>query len=269
MVASGAIDEATAARAKKAEVKLTNALEIRETFGLYFKEQVRRELVERFGWQRVYQGGLRVFTTLQPEMQKAAEELVESGLEDIEKRRGYKYPPRGKQPIAKDGRPDYLQGALYAMDPTTGYVAAMVGGRDFTESRFNRAVQAKRQSGSAFKPFVYATAIEADYTPATVIDNLERSDPDAAGRLDARGRAFRRELDDAADRAADIEQPRRGAAPEHRRDQERRQLRGKAQRRHAAERAVTGARRGRSDARAADRRLRRLRQRRRRTRRRC
>jgi 1A family penicillin-binding protein len=172
MVGSGAIDEATAARARKAEVKLTNALEIRETFGLYFKEQVRRELVERFGWQRVYQGGLRVFTTLDPDMQKAAEELVEKGLEDIEKRRGYKYAPRGKQAVAKDGRPDYLQGALFAMDPTTGYVAAMVGGRDFTESRFNRAVQAKRQAGSAFKPFVYATAIESGYSPATLINNL-------------------------------------------------------------------------------------------------
>jgi 1A family penicillin-binding protein len=172
MVSSGAIDEATAARAKKAEVKLTNTLEVSETFGLYFKEQVRRELVERFGWQRVYQGGLRVFTTLQPEMQKAAETLVEDGLADIEKRKGYKYAPRGKQAIAKDGRPDYLQGALFAMDPTTGYVEAMVGGRAFAESRFNRAVQAKRQAGSAFKPFVYATAIEAGYSPATVISNL-------------------------------------------------------------------------------------------------
>ena len=192
MVSSGAIDEATAARAKKTEVKLTNALEISETFGLYFKEQVRRELVERFGWQRVYQGGLRVFTTMQPDMQKAAEALVEEGLADIEKRRGFKYPPRGKQEIPKDGRPDYLQGALFAMDPATGFVEAMVGGRDFSESRFNRAVQAKRQSGSAFKPFVYAAAIEAGYTPATVIDESRRTDRDAAGRLDAGGRTLRR-----------------------------------------------------------------------------
>jgi membrane carboxypeptidase/penicillin-binding protein len=59
------------------------------------------------------------------------------------------------------------------MDPATGYVEAMVGGRDFTESRFNRAVQAKRQSGSAFKPFVYATAIEGGYSPATVISHLD------------------------------------------------------------------------------------------------
>jgi penicillin-binding protein 1A len=172
MLSSGAIDEPTATRAKKAPVKLTNALEIKETFGLYFKEQVRRELVERFGWQRVYQGGLRVFTTMQPELQKAAEALLEDGLKDIEKRRGYKYAPRGKQAVAKDERPDYLQGALFAMDPTTGFVEAMVGGREFTESRFNRAVQARRQSGSAFKPFVYAAAIEAGYSPASVITNL-------------------------------------------------------------------------------------------------
>ena len=87
-------------------------------------------------------------------------------------RRGFKHDPRGKVPVAKDGRPDYLQGALFAMDPTTGYVEAMVGGRDFGESRFNRAVQAKRQSGSAFKPFVFAAALEAGHSPANVITRL-------------------------------------------------------------------------------------------------
>jgi penicillin-binding protein 1A len=172
MVSSGELDDATAAQARKAVVKLTNALEIKETFGLYFKEQVRRELVERFGWQRVYQGGLKVYTTLRPELQKVAEAQVEEGLSNIEKRRGYKYPPRGKATVSKDGRTDYLQGALFAMNPETGEVEAMVGGRDFSESRFNRAVQAKRQSGSAFKPFVFATALEAGYSPASVIDNL-------------------------------------------------------------------------------------------------
>src|SRR5207248_5777904 len=65
-----------------------------------------------------------------------------------------------------------LQAALVALDPKTGHVRAMVGGRDFNESRFNRAVQAHRQPGSAFKPFVYATALENGYTPATVIDHL-------------------------------------------------------------------------------------------------
>jgi penicillin-binding protein 1A len=175
MVSSGAIDSETAERARKAEVKLTNALEVRETMGLYFKEHVRRELVERFGWQRVYQGGLRVFTTLDTDLQKSAESIVERNLQDIERRRGFTHAPRvaRTKPAAKDDpAPDYLQAALVAIDPTSGHVRAMVGGRDFNESRFNRAVQAKRQSGSAFKPFVFATALESGHSPASLITNL-------------------------------------------------------------------------------------------------
>ncbi len=172
MVSSGAIDQATADRARRAPVRLENGLEIKERFGLYFKEQVRRDLVERFGWQRVYQGGLRVYTTLDTGLQQQAESVVEKGLEDIERRRGYAHPKRGAVETPENGTSDYLQGALVAMDPHTGYVRAMVGGRDFNESRFNRAVQAKRQSGSAFKPFVYAAALEAGYSPASVITGL-------------------------------------------------------------------------------------------------
>jgi len=172
MVSAGVIEQAAADRAKKLPVKLVNGLEIQESSGLYFKEQVRRELVERFGWQRVYQGGLRVYTTIDPALQRSAEVLVEKGLSDIEGRRGYKHPRRGATPLKEGTLPEYLQGALVAMDPTTGHVRALVGGRNFDESRFNRAVQAKRQAGSAFKPFVYATALEAGYSPATLITNL-------------------------------------------------------------------------------------------------
>ncbi|MEO5896541.1 MAG: PBP1A family penicillin-binding protein [Vicinamibacterales bacterium] len=173
MVSSGAIDADKADAAKKTEVKLTSGLEIHETFGLYFKEQVRRELVDRFGWQRVYQGGLRVYTTLDPDLQQSAEMLVEKGLADIEKRPGFKHEKRGAAAELKEGQaPGYLQGALVSMDPTNGYVRALVGGRAFDDSRFNRATQAKRQSGSAFKPFVFAAALEAGYSPATVITGL-------------------------------------------------------------------------------------------------
>jgi 1A family penicillin-binding protein len=172
MVSSGAIDTKTAEEARKIPVTLANTLELKETFGLYFKEQVRLELVDRFGWQRVYQGGLRVYTTIQPDLQRAAETLLEKAVGDIEKRRGFTHPKRGQQPPASGERPQYLQAALVALDPSTGHVRAMVGGRDFAESRFNRAVQAKRQSGSAFKPFVYAAAIEGGYSPATLITNL-------------------------------------------------------------------------------------------------
>jgi penicillin-binding protein 1A len=184
MVASGAIDQAAADRARRAPVRLANALEIKETTGLYFKEQVRRELVDKFGWQRVYQGGLRVSTTLDPELQVAAERIVEKGLQDIERRQAFAYPARDSKdaprvqatsgnPATKQAGPtDYLQGALVAFDPTNGYVRALVGGRDFDESRFNRAVQAKRQAGSAFKPFVFAAALEGGYSPASVITRL-------------------------------------------------------------------------------------------------
>jgi 1A family penicillin-binding protein len=178
MVASGAIDQAEYDRARTAKVTLKNALEMKETFGLYFKEHVRRELVEKFGWPRVAQGGLRVYTTLDADMQQSAEKLLETGLETIEHRRGYPHEPRGARPVpaspaqGQEGAPDYLQGALVAMDPEDGAVRAMVGGRDFNESRFNRATQAKRQSGSAFKPFVYAAALEAGYSPASLITNL-------------------------------------------------------------------------------------------------
>ena len=68
---------------------------MKESFGLYFKEQVRRELVERFGWPRLAQGGLRVYTTLDTTLQQAAEKIVETGLSNIEHRRGYAHPKRG------------------------------------------------------------------------------------------------------------------------------------------------------------------------------
>ncbi len=172
MVSSGAIDEATAERARRVPVRLVNGLDRKETFGLYFKEQVRRELVDRFGSERVAEGGLRVYTTMDSELQKAAEALVEKGLRDIERRGGFKHAPRGEETTRAGQGPDYLQGALVSLDPETGYVQALVGGRDFDESPFNRAVQAKRQSGSAFKPFVFAAALESGYSPATVIARL-------------------------------------------------------------------------------------------------
>jgi len=180
MVGSGAIDQAQYDAARRAPLTLTNGIEIKETFGLYFKEQVRRELVDRFGWPRIAQGGLRVYTTLDTDLQQQAEKILEAGLVTIEKRRGYAHEPRrpadaSSHAAAKakeDVASEYLQGALVALDPHSGAVRALVGGRDFNESRFNRATQARRQSGSAFKPFVFATALEAGYSPASTISHL-------------------------------------------------------------------------------------------------
>jgi penicillin-binding protein 1A len=167
MASNGVITTQELEAAKHSPMRLSNAIEMKETFGLYFKEQVRKELVERFGGTRVAQGGLKVYTTLDSDLQQAAEKILEDGITAIEKRRGYKHDRRGE----KDAK-EYLQGALVAIEPQSGAVRVMVGGRDFVDSRFNRATQAKRQSGSAFKPFVYAAAIEEGYSPASVISNL-------------------------------------------------------------------------------------------------
>ncbi len=172
MLDSGAIDEATYEQARNAPVELSNRLRREEPFGLYFKEQVRRELVERFGWELVSEGGLRVYTTIVPEMQQAAEKALNDRLEQIEKRRGYPHKARAEITVEEGVAPDYLQGAAVVLDTKTGAVRALVGGRDFRESRFNRAFQARRQAGSAFKPIVYAAAIEAGHSPASLVTNL-------------------------------------------------------------------------------------------------
>ncbi len=167
---NGALDEAALQSARSATVVLRDALRSDEPFGRYFKEQVRLELVERFGRERVYQSGLRVYTTIDVAMQKAAEAAVAQSLADLDARRLASLRAR-KRPTPADEAP--LQAALVALDQTTGHVRALIGGRSFGESRFNRAIQGKRQPGSAFKPFVYAAALESGYTPASLIDRLD------------------------------------------------------------------------------------------------
>jgi penicillin-binding protein 1A len=164
MLEAEAIDRATYDAAVDEPVTLDDELRRGEAFGQYYKEEVRRFLVQRFGWERVYQGGLKVYTTIDLDMQKAAEVEVARALVDIERRQGRRQ--------ASPDDPDPLQAALVALDPRTGEVRAMVGGRDFAASTFNRATQAKRQPGSAFKPFVYAAALEQGFSPATLITNL-------------------------------------------------------------------------------------------------
>ena len=182
MLDSGAIDHATWQDARATKLTLNDMLRPHEPHGEYFKEQVRMELVDRFGWQRVYQGGLRVYSTIDMPMQIAAEAAVAEHMKTIDERRAQVAARRAAR-LAKSnparavatssGPQDTVQAALIALDPQTGHVRAMVGGRDFNHSHFNRAIQAHRQPGSAFKPFVYATALEEGFTPATVIDHLD------------------------------------------------------------------------------------------------
>ncbi|MDF1607058.1 penicillin-binding protein 1A [Hoeflea sp. YIM 152468] len=236
----------------------------------YFAEEVRRELIDRYGDDALYEGGLSVRTTLDPKLQAIARKALQKGLISYDERRGFRGPVTridvsadwgaplseveslrdvpewqlavvlaassdgvdvGLQPdrevsgavagerrtgtilpedmkwafrldiagdkrrnvksaaevlnpgdvvyvetIEKEGvkhlrlrQPPKVQGALVAMDPHTGRVLAMVGGFSFAQSEFNRATQAMRQPGSAFKPFVYAAALDNGYTPASVV----------------------------------------------------------------------------------------------------
>jgi penicillin-binding protein 1A len=138
----------------------------------YFVEQVRRELEDRFG-ELLYTGGLRVHTTLVPGLQQEAERALEAHLEEVE--RGdygwFDHPTYEEFTRKHEGdernvaETPYLQGVVVVMDPHTGAVLSMVGGRDFEQSQFNRATQALRQPGSAFKPFVYAAALEEGRAP--------------------------------------------------------------------------------------------------------
>lgn len=136
----------------------------------YVVEQVRQYVEQKYGKDMLYKGGLKIYTTINSRMQKIAQRAVQKGLEEFESRGG-----KGK------GR-EQVQGALVALDPQTGFIIAMVGGRDFSSSQFNRATQARRQAGSAFKPIVYAAALDKGFTPATVIVDEPFSYIDVPGK---------------------------------------------------------------------------------------
>ena len=169
------ITDAAFERASKEQVRLVDTLRREEPLGQYFKEEVRQQLVKQFGWERLSEGGLKVYTTIDPAMQRAAEANITKSLDEIEQRRARRAAARNRnRNVNANAEPEpALEAALVAMDPATGEVRALVGGRDFKTSRFNRATQALRQPGSAFKPFVYAAALEAGYSPSSLLTRLD------------------------------------------------------------------------------------------------
>ena len=264
-------DEARRARAMPLQIARQSGFDSAEA--PYFAEEVRREVVSRFGEDMLYAGGLSVRTTLDPELQHAARMALQRGLEALDRRQGWRgalashtgdgdlddilakheatmledhhaayvtevtkdqaqiyvnggrgripfqlafwaYPPRGEdgvrpQPLndlrdalaigdiimvqPPEGTPDLIrdgfepqpgdyalsqrpsvEGAIVALDPHTGRLLAMSGGYNYRDSEFNRAVQALRQPGSAFKPFVYLAALDQGYNPTTRILDAPR-----------------------------------------------------------------------------------------------
>ncbi|WP_188666376.1 penicillin-binding protein 1A [Terasakiella brassicae] len=266
MAIEGLISQAEAEQAKKQPLKVASRSETEFVNAPYFAEEVRRELVDMYGEDKLYKGGLSVHTTLDPDLQNVAQRVLQDGLETYDRRHGWRGPvtrvenilsweqqlsdlaaPKGApadwqlgvvlkvdensadvgfvggnqgtvpleemkwarpwiegqklgprvsrasdvlklgdvvwvKPVfaQKEGEEKHIQhyalrqipgvqGGIVAMDPHTGRVLAMVGGYSYERSQFNRATQANRQPGSAFKPFVYLAALDEGYTPSTLI----------------------------------------------------------------------------------------------------
>ena len=269
MVKEGYITQAEAEYAKATPIVIQALKKVNADQSAYFLEQVRLQLVEKYGEERIYKDGLKIYTTMNAEMQKGAYDSVVNGLKALDKRQGFrgaakylkeqevdpfckkvedgidylnlkqgsvyqgvvtgvdqakrelivrvgdrtgtvprKYlewagkvelvnsygKPETKRAIglgavvelqvkepdqnragavfALDQEPE-AQAALIAIDPMTGGVRAMVGGYDFKKSQFNRAMQAKRNPGSAFKPVIYAAALDRGMTTASIIDDSQ------------------------------------------------------------------------------------------------
>lgn len=249
MRAEGFISEAQYTAASREEIAIQPRRPASYLAAPWYVEHVRRLLEDRYGGTAAAQLGLRVYTAVDLEMQRLAEEALQEGLRELDRRQGYRgpvrrldprkidaflareaalrprddprphavvvavrpgglevrtawergvlpagglvwgrsrlqpsafavgdvlvvrrepAPPQGPARFALDQEPQ-VQGALVAIDPYTGQVKAMVGGYDFTRSQFNRVIQARRQPGSAIKPFIYAAAIDQGLTPTSVV----------------------------------------------------------------------------------------------------
>lgn len=130
----------------------------------YFMDYLTQQLQALYSEEALSSLGLSIYTTLEPEVQSAAEEALSKGLARLEK----SDPSLRRQDADKK-----LQGAVVVLQPRTGYILAMVGGRKYSETQFNRITQARRQPGSAFKPFVFLAGLD-EYTPAAIFSNEEK-----------------------------------------------------------------------------------------------
>jgi len=160
MVQTGLITE------EQAEDAFNQPLQLRERTKLrykapYFTSYIIKQLVGMYGEEAIYTSGMKVYTTLRYDYQKVAEAVVE------------KYVAEAKGPLAlgSTASPNFSQAAILAIDPSNGYIVTMHGGADFLDNMFNRTTQAMRQPGSAFKPFVYLTALSKGYTPNSIVED--------------------------------------------------------------------------------------------------
>ncbi len=173
-------EDAAAARATPLRALAKDPLVIRAD---HVVDAVQRELVGFLKEEIIAAGGLRIHTTIDVALQREAEAAMERQLAALESAKKYPHPRKADfspatSATGEEKPTDYLQAAIVAMDNRTGGIKAIVGGRDFSESHYPRATLSKRQVGSTFKPFVYATAFERGLLPCSLIDD-SAIDPDA------------------------------------------------------------------------------------------
>jgi penicillin-binding protein 1A len=148
----------------------------------YAVDYIRQQVIAAVGWDRAMNEGYRIHTTIDAELQKVAEESLKAHLAQVEQYPGYSHPTyeafanryRNAKQLAVPNvtvAPDYLQGALIALDNQTAGILVLIGGRDFEHNQYDRALQAKRPAGTAIKPFVYAAAFENGLFPGSLVED--------------------------------------------------------------------------------------------------
>jgi len=164
-------EEADAAKAEAIEVRPIWRRTADESYAM---DAIRRDLEIILEEENIQLGGLEITTTIDLRLQKIGEEALERRLREVERRSGYNHQTRSAwraQPEESRSEPQYLQGAAVLMENRTGAVLAVIGGRDANESKYNRAIQARRQIGSVFKPFVYMAAFDRGMRPETLVSD--------------------------------------------------------------------------------------------------
>lgn len=175
MVQTKVITKEDEIAAKYADIAL-HAQPVFQSQGGYALDAVRRDLDLILESQEIEDGGLQVYTTLSRELQETAEAAVEARLKAVEKLPGYKHPSKASfdatwDPSTEAASTPYVQGALTVIDNETGGILAIVGGRDYRQSKYNRATLGERQIGSTVKPFVYSAALAGGFLPGTFVED--------------------------------------------------------------------------------------------------
>ncbi len=151
----------------------------------YAIDYIRQQVIATVGWDRAMSDGFRIHTTIDSKLQEVAEKSLRAQLDAAEETPGYDHQTyaqytallrelhKNKSPNDKSTapRPEYLQGAVIALDNRTGGIVALVGGRDFEQNEYNRALQARRPPGTAILPFVYAAAFSKGLFPGSLVED--------------------------------------------------------------------------------------------------